>query len=283
MFLVEGDRHEVPGLATGLAHAHQGQLIRVWNDGVQGFWISMNAMQADGMLHDPHVRSIEENAVVHESGTQAVGGSGITDPFWHLDRIDQRSGLLDGTFQYCNGGTQVYAYSFDRGVRAADPQLSGRVRPGRNATPADDACATNTDAAQPPPYPDGASFNEQNPCGEHNVLNAGHGTSVATLIAGSSVGVAKTAIVVPLRIANCQGLANSTATPLSSGSWIDAFDWVTGSSNGLWDTVNNRSLVPAVANFSIYQFVGLEYQQVYEVERRDANRQRRPAVGVPGR
>src|SRR4051794_22303143 len=113
VFLEDGDRRQVPAAAAALAHAHSGRLIRVWNDGVQGFWISMNAAEAEAMLHDPRVRAVEENAILHSSGTQTVGGS---DPFWHLDRIDQRSSTLDGTFQYCSGATQVYAYIFDRGV-----------------------------------------------------------------------------------------------------------------------------------------------------------------------
>jgi hypothetical protein len=243
VFLVDGDKHEVPGIAQGLARAHQGQLIRVWNDGVQGFWVSMTEEHANAMLHDPHIRSIEENGILHESGAQSVGGS---DPFWHLDRIDQRSATLDNTFQYCNGAAQVYAYVFDRGVRAADPQLNGRVLPGTNTGPTDNICSANTDPTQPPPYPDGASFmvDGRNPCGEHNTTSAGHGTAVATLLAGSGVGVSKTTIVIPLRVFNCENFA-------FTGNVEDALNWVLGQSNELWDFANERSLVPAVANFSI--------------------------------
>jgi hypothetical protein len=113
---------------------------------------------ARGDLRDIR-RSVEENAVLHESGSESVGGS---DPFWHLDRIDQRSGT-DGAFQYCSGATQVYAYIFDRGVRADDPQLSPRVQGGVNEAPADPT-GSNPDT-QPPPYPDGSLFNQLNPCG----------------------------------------------------------------------------------------------------------------------
>jgi hypothetical protein len=266
VFLVDGDRKEVPGLANELANAHQGKLIKVWNGGVQGFWINMNAKEAEALLHDPHVRSIEQNAVLHESGSESVGGS---DPFWHLDRIDQRSGT-DGSFQYCSGATQVYAYVFDRGVRAADPQLFPRVQGGVNETPADPT--GSNDDTQPPPYSDGSLFTQLNPCGTHNVLNAGHGTSVATLIAGSTVGVSKTAIVVPLRLVNCSGVDNNPdGHPLTntSGSWITALNWLTGPDNSaLWDSQNQRSLVPAVANFSVYWNVEISnWDSEYEVER----------------
>jgi hypothetical protein len=249
VFLEDGDRRQVPGVAAALAHAHSGRLIRVWNDGVQGFWISMTEAQAEAILNEPRVRAVEENAVVHQSTAQGVGGA--NDPFWHLDRIDQRSSSLDGTFQYCSGSTQVYAYVFDFGVRAADPQLSGRVRTGKNTAPADGTNTSHTAVTDPPPYPDGASFDEDNPCGDHNVLNAGHGTSVATLIAGTGVGVSKNIVIVPLRIANCESAANGNATA-SSGSWVDALNWVLSANNTLWDSTNERSLYPAVANFSIF-------------------------------
>lgn len=258
VFLVEGDRHEVPGIAQGLAHAHHGQLIEVWNEGVQGFWVRMNEAQAEAMLHNPHVRSIEENAVVHESGTQSVGGS---DPFWHLDRIDQRSASLDGTLQYCNGATQVYAYVIDSGVRAADPQFNGRVLAGTNKGPTDDVCSANNDPNQPPPYSDGADFmiDGSNPCGEHNTTSGGHGTAVATLLAGSGVGVSKTARVIPLRVFNCQHVATDATI-------VAALNWLLGDSNGLWDTVNDRTRVPAVANFSIFYKIGMLSPEV-ELER----------------
>jgi hypothetical protein len=264
VFLVQGDRNGVSGLATALAHEHQGQLIKVWNAGTQGFWISMNPAEAEALLHNPNVRSVEENAVLHESGSESVGGS---DPFWHLDRIDQRSGT-DGAFQYCSGATQVYAYIFDRGVRADDPQLSPRVQGGVNEAPADPT-GSNPDT-QPPPYPDGSLFNQLNPCGTHNVLNAGHGTSVASLLAGTSVGVSKTTIVIPLRLANCEGMDNNpNGHPLTSGSWVDALNWLTGPDNpALWDFQNQRSLVPAVANFSTYWSVeASNWDGEYEVER----------------
>src|SRR5438105_9293981 len=73
VFLEDGNRNDVPAAAAALAHAHSGRLIHVWNDGVQGFWISMNAAQAEAMLHDPHVRAIEEKAIVHSSGIQYIG------------------------------------------------------------------------------------------------------------------------------------------------------------------------------------------------------------------
>jgi hypothetical protein len=275
VFLVEGDKHEVPGIAQGLAHAHQGKLIRVWHDGVQGFWVSMNAERAEAMLHDPHIRAIEENAVLHESGTEIVGGSGdrLTDPFWHLDRIDQRSPILDDTFQYCNGATQVYAYVFDRGVRAADPQLSGRVIPGVNVSPPDDQGPADPEGTNPPPYQEGPTFNERDPCGTHNVTNAGHGTAVATLLAGTDVGVSKNTVVIPLRLSNCHNDGNLPVNPsspgayLSSGAWIEAFDWLFGTSNSLWS--GNHSVVPAVANFSTYlSTVGSAQAPEYELERR---------------
>lgn len=272
VFLVEGDRHDVPALANALANEHNGKLIRVWNGGIQAFWVSMSEGHANAMLHNPHVAAIEENAVLHESESQDVGGS---DPFWHLDRVDQRFGT-DGHFQSCNGPTDVYAYIFDRGVRAADPQLNGRVQAGKNAAPADGVCDSlptgcsgHTGVNDPPPYPSAEvfasqnPFSERNPCGEHNAINAGHGTAVATVLAGTSVGVARTAKIVPIRIANCQGDQIPAFSEFflagTSGYLFEAFNWFFDhDQNTLWDTTHDKSTVPAVANFSIYYTAGVD-------------------------
>src|SRR4051812_26151227 len=64
VFLVEGDRHDVPALANALANEHNGKLIRVWNGGIQAFLVSMSEERAKAMLHNPHVSAIEENAIL---------------------------------------------------------------------------------------------------------------------------------------------------------------------------------------------------------------------------
>jgi len=277
VLLVEGDRHDVPALANALANEHNGKLIRVWNSGIQAFWVSMTEAHANAMLHNPHVAAVEENAILHESTAQDVGG---TDPFWHLDRVNQRFGT-DGSFQYCNGAADVYAYIFDRGVRAADPQLSGRVQAGKNAAPADGVCDSlstgcsgHTGVNDPPPYPSAEvfdsqnPFSERNPCGEHNMVNAGHGTAVATILGGTSVGVARTTKIIPIRIANCNGEVfpafSDEFLAGTMGSLFEAFNWFFNE-NTLWDPTRptgdpnrGKSKVRAVANFSVYFNAGVD-------------------------
>lgn len=267
VWLEDGDRRQVPGLANALARAHGGRLIEVWNEGIQGFWVSMPPAEAEALLHDPHVRAVEQNAVMHVSSQpQSVGG---TDPFWHLDRIDQRSATLDQWFQYCTdrvyepGVTpaklrDVYAFVFDSGVLSSHPDLSGRVEDGPNFGV--DPAGNNT-GDQPPPYSDASSFSATNPCGAHNSLRGGHGTAVGTVLGGTSLGVARTVRVVPVRIENCSGQSQNAnddkPEPLASGSLISALNWLFGSTT-YWSTSTDKSLYPAVANFSFHYDVGTD-------------------------
>ena len=149
---------------------------------------------------------------------------GGEDLLWHLDRIDQIGGSLDGRFDRRNRGAGSVVYIMDTGVFAAHDEFLGangatRVIAGFDATSSltlgNSACAS-ADRALDPCYSD---FDE--------LVAASHGTSVASLVAGRNVGVAPDALLVSIRVMNERGLA-TTRTYIDGLDAIIQHAWAPG-------------------------------------------------------
>lgn len=134
-----------------------------------------------------------------------------------LDRIDQRPAQGDSNYSFADTqlGAGVTIYVLDSGVEANHPQFTGRVQAG--------ASFVNTTAA--------------NGNGPGNIDCDGHGTHVAGVAAGSTIGVATKATIVPVRIFGC---ANDA--PADGYRVLSAIDWVID---------HHKSGTPAVLNMSI--------------------------------
>lgn len=103
---------------------------------------------------------------------------------WHLDRINQRSGPLDGNGSFGDlTGAGVNIYIVDSGVLPTHEQFGGRVVAGT------DPVSSSGESVVDP---------RSNDCD-------GHGTHVAGLAAGTTVGVARGATVIAVRVLNCDG------------------------------------------------------------------------------
>ncbi len=98
---------------------------------------------------------------------------------WALDRIDQRTGALDGKYNYVRTGYNADVYVFDSGINFNHVEFRGRAFP-------------LFDGINDPVFPNGADSN-------------GHGTHVSAIIAGTKFGVAKQARLYSVKVVGLDG------------------------------------------------------------------------------
>jgi aqualysin 1 len=163
-----------------------GRVKDVYTHAINGFSAEMTEADALALSNDPRVRFVEEDSVMEIVTTQS-------NATWGIDRIDQRTLPLSGTYTYTATGSGVNAYIIDTGIRVTHTQFGGRasvafdaVRDGRN----------------------GIDCN-------------GHGTHVSGTVGGSTYGVAKAVRLFAVRVLNCSGSGTTSGV-------IAGVDWVTG-------------------------------------------------------
>jgi subtilisin family serine protease len=203
-------------------------LHRSWKEAIKGFSAHMPEAVARALSNSPFVKYVEENATWHLSSgpvqtninpvtcdptVTTCSGSGIVtdNRLWHLDRADQNYPDPTLSYSYCTTGSNVTVYVVDTGVNKNHQEFGNRVMPGYNATgttttndhmPADDPCLGFADPG-PGYVPDNANYVQE-------TINNGHGTAVASAVAGRRVGIAKNATIVPIKVARCD-VASSRA------------------------------------------------------------------------
>jgi subtilisin family serine protease len=166
---------------------------------LNGYAIRISASGARSLAEDPAVEFVEQDRMVHLEATQF-------NPPWGLDRIDQPRLPRNLMYSYPDSaGKSATVYVIDTGVRITHTEFAGRARHGYDFVDRD----TNASDGN------------------------GHGTHVATTVAGKTYGVAKQSKIVSVRVLN-----NSGAGTLSGV--IAGVDWVTV-----------RRVRPAVANMSL--------------------------------
>ena len=132
---------------------------------------------------------------------------------WHLDRINQAKLPLDGNSALGPlTGAGIDIYIVDTGIRGSHEQVIGRVLPGIDI-----------------PTDNGSS--KVNPVTSDC---DGHGTHVAALAAGSTVGVATQARLIAVRVLDCNG-DGEVADVVNALQWVRA---------------HHRSGVAAIVNLS---------------------------------
>ncbi|MFJ1810618.1 MULTISPECIES: S8 family peptidase [unclassified Streptomyces] len=188
--------------ATGknLVKGYGGTVKRTFGSALNGYTATLSAAEARRLAGDPAVATVEQDQTVHVTDTTQSGAP------WGLDRVDQTSLPLSGTYTYPDtAGSGVTAYVIDTGVRITHSQISGRASYGYDAVDGDTTASDGN----------------------------GHGTHVATTIAGSTYGVAKKAKIVAVRVLDNAGSGTTAGV-------IAGIDWVTNNHSG-----------PSVANLSL--------------------------------
>lgn len=214
----EAARTPVRNIALGLVgNVGGGELLQVYDRALKGFAVRLPEIAARALANHRSVAYIEQDQFLELVDTQTNAG-------YNLDRADQVTLPLSGTYSYpANAGVGAHVYVVDTGLRSTHVEFAGRIGAGRNFAPNSSGGLLCSLLGINCPVADPTNTSDCN----------GHGTHVSGTAMGTSYGIAKKALIHPVRVFGC---ANSTST----STIIAGVDWITA----------NR-ILPAVANMSL--------------------------------
>lgn len=213
-------------LIQRLATRHGGTIGSRWENGrMRGFTIH-NIAKATylAIAREPDVLVIEpERRVAFTSVQSLPSASAPNDTLWYLDRIDKYGAAeYDAQYDYGssgNTGNGVHIYIVDSGIRGGHAEFTGRIGNGY--------CHVSHYWGWLLLYTDTGCSPTNDP------IDEGHGTGMAGLAAGTTLGVAKHATIHSVRINDDQG--GSYCGDVAAGL--------------VW--VRQNAILPAVVNLSI--------------------------------
>lgn len=206
-YIVRYDKHADVAKQTASLKSQGVHTGRTFSNAVKATVIVTTPEKAAKLSKNPGVAGVEKDQKVKLEDTQ-------NNAPWGLDRSDQHTLPLSGTYSPRSAGAGVSVYVIDTGVLPTHQDLGGRVQPGYNAV--------------------GVGMNGTNDGKGTSDCN-GHGTHVAGIVAGNTYGMAKSATLIPVRAMACD------ATGWSSDI-IAGLDWVVS---------QHQPGQPAVVNMSL--------------------------------
>jgi len=132
----------------------------------------LTPLQVQDEMNTGNINYIEKDAEVHISQSCKTQSSAV----WGLNRISERSILLNGQYKYDSDGAGVQAFIIDTGVLTTHTEFAGRAVWGANYA----GDGKNTDCN-------------------------GHGTHVAGTVGGTLYGVAKQVSIIAVKVLGCTG------------------------------------------------------------------------------
>jgi subtilisin family serine protease len=176
---VDGDVDEIEG-GRGFRASHR------YHSALKGFAATLPAATVEALRSDARVAYIEQDQIAQASVTQ-------TGATWGLDRVDQVSLPLNGTYTYNQTGAGVDAYIIDTGINFTHQEFGGRA-----VTGVDEITIGGTAA-------------------DAN----GHGTHVSGTVGGATYGIAKAVHLIAVRVLDATG-SGTYAQVIAGVDWVTA-------------------------------------------------------------
>ncbi|MBA3532272.1 MAG: S8 family serine peptidase [Ardenticatenales bacterium] len=191
-------RAESKAQINDIVTKHGGRLVLSYESVLHGYVVQMPEETVFALQRNRNISFIEQDFMVTTADTQ----TGVT---WGIDRTDQRSLPLDGSYTDYNEGVGVHAYIIDTGILLGHQEFAGRMGNGYDAVTV------------------GGNANDCN----------GHGTHVAGTVGGTTYGIADKVTLHPVRVLACNGYGSNSGI-------IAGVDWV--KNNHIKPAVANMSL-----------------------------------------
>jgi subtilisin family serine protease len=202
--------------AHRLEARHRGVLQLTYKSALKGMTLQVSAAEAESLRAEPNVAFVEQDRMFSLSSTE-------TGATWGIDRIDQRTLPLSGSYSYSSNGSGVTVYMLDTGIDFTHAEFGGRAVTGVDiVTPGGTAADCH-----------------------------GHGSGTAGVVGGTTYGVAKNVKLVAVRVVDCNGNV-STSYALAGIDWVTAHRVLPAVANmslqGGYSAALNQGVANAVAS-----------------------------------